>query len=74
MYSTLNKRQHLTKENTMKKPVVNCFSSYPPYIFEVLVTACDKLVLSRCIEHMSLLHQPRDGSMFDIFVTSETMT
>ena len=27
-----------------------------------------------CIEHISLLHQPRAGSTFDVFVTGETMS
>jgi hypothetical protein len=38
---------------------------------KALFVAYDKFVRPRCIEHMSLLHQPLDGSMFDMFITNE---
>lgn len=41
---------------------------------EKLATACEKFVNLGQTEQPFLLHQPRDGSIFDTFITSETIS
>jgi len=49
------------------------FFSTAPFMFDALVTGCNKFVYYGHKEHPSLSYQPRDGSMLDIFITGEIM-
>jgi hypothetical protein len=49
------------------------FFSIVPLTCEAFVTACNKFVHLGRVESISLLVQPHDGSMFDVFIAGETM-
>jgi hypothetical protein len=49
------------------------FFSIVPLMCEVSVTACNKLIHLGRVERISLLVQPHDGSMFDVFIAGETV-
>jgi hypothetical protein len=38
---------------------------------EALFVVCDMLVHPRCVERVSLFHQPHDSSVFDMFIRGE---
>jgi hypothetical protein len=50
------------------------FFNAHPLAVEPPVTACDKFIHPGHTQHMSLRHQPHDGSTIYVFITGETMS
>jgi hypothetical protein len=47
------------------------FFNIVPLKMEALFMVFDRFVRPRCVEHMSLFHQPHDSSMFDMFIRAD---
>ena len=47
------------------------FFNIVPLKGEALFMVCDMLVHPRCVEHVSLFHQPHNSSMFYVFIRGE---